>query len=329
MQDLLDALVDAEAAAEGEDAQRHHERPEVGLGPVAERVVVVGRARRAAHADEQEDLVGGVGQRVARLGQHRARAREAGGDELEDGDGEVDEQRGDDDAQAAVRARSTRFAILTGGAARPQRARRRHSSSMPSPSVALTATTGRPSARLIFSAAGLALVLGQLVGLGHHRDHRTRRVVSHVVRELGLVEPGAAPRDRRSSTTHASSGPRVRRYCSTNGEPASRARPSRPWRSRSRADRRSAARAVGGAVPALGRDHDAEEVDEPRAARRAEIRAPGPRRCMSACSSVDLPTFERPANAISGGPSSGQPAPALGPVAERRNSASSTRMVVC
>jgi hypothetical protein len=40
-------------------------------------------------------------------------------------------------------------------------------------------------------------------------------------------------------------------------------------------------------------------------------------------SNDDLPTFERPANATSGGPSAGQPRPAVFSVAEVRNSASS------
>src|SRR5579863_9059843 len=70
MQDLVNALLDREISAEREDAQRDHEGPEIGLGSVAEGMLAIGRPLRAAHADEQEDLVAGVGRRVTGLGEH-------------------------------------------------------------------------------------------------------------------------------------------------------------------------------------------------------------------------------------------------------------------
>ena len=62
-----DALVDREAGAEHEDADRGEQRPEVALHAVAERVPAVGRLLAALERGQQEDLVDRVGDRVRRL----------------------------------------------------------------------------------------------------------------------------------------------------------------------------------------------------------------------------------------------------------------------
>ena len=111
-----------------------------------------------------------------------------------------------------------------------------------------------------------ALVLGQFVGLGHHCEHQhaTRRArISRSRSRRGRLRAAGRPAAPAPSATRAPTGT-DRRTAAT-----SRAPTSTPWRSRSRADRRSAARADRRRAPALGRDHHAEEVDEPRAPRRA------------------------------------------------------------
>ena len=100
--ELVDALVEREQAAHAEQHQRHHERPEVALGAVAERVRVVGGTLAAATAEHEQALVAGVGEAVPGFGQQAGRTGEEEADELGDGDAEVREERGDDGLAAAV-----------------------------------------------------------------------------------------------------------------------------------------------------------------------------------------------------------------------------------
>ena len=75
-------------------------RARVGLDQV--RCTVTGAAR-AAHAEEQEDLVAGIGERVDRLRQHGGGLRRERGDELRDRDADVCRERLDDDAGGPTR----------------------------------------------------------------------------------------------------------------------------------------------------------------------------------------------------------------------------------
>jgi hypothetical protein len=93
---LVDALIDREHAADGEQDDGHHERVHVTLAPVAERVLLIGDLLRAPTADEQQQLVACVGDRVHALGEHRGRAGEEEGDELGHRDTGVREQCCDD-----------------------------------------------------------------------------------------------------------------------------------------------------------------------------------------------------------------------------------------
>ena len=83
---LLDALVEGEHRAEREQQQRDDERVEVAVAPVAERVLGGGGALGPLAAEQQQPLVGRVGDRVHRLREHRRRARDQVADELRDRD---------------------------------------------------------------------------------------------------------------------------------------------------------------------------------------------------------------------------------------------------
>ena len=102
MQQLLDALEQGEHRAQGEQHDRDHERPEVPLAAVAERVGGGGIPARAAVAEQQQELVAGVGQGVHALGQHRRRPGEGEADELGHGDAQVGQQCGEHRLLAAA-----------------------------------------------------------------------------------------------------------------------------------------------------------------------------------------------------------------------------------
>ncbi len=99
--ELVDALVDREQAADREQDDRDDERVDVALAAVAERVLLVGCAPRPATAEQQQQLVARVGDRVDRLGEHRGRARDEPRDELRQRDAHVREERRDDRLVAA------------------------------------------------------------------------------------------------------------------------------------------------------------------------------------------------------------------------------------
>ena len=96
LQHMGDALVDRHATAEAEDEHGHHQRVEVDLFAVAERVPVVRGLFALLQAHEQQAAVARVDQRVDALGQHRRRAADPRRDELGDGDGEVADDGGVD-----------------------------------------------------------------------------------------------------------------------------------------------------------------------------------------------------------------------------------------
>ena len=96
MDDLLDALIDGEHRAEGEEHDRHHEGPEEPLASEAELMLFGGVAPRASAAEQQQELVAGVGEGVHSLGEHGARHREREADELGHGDAQIGEERGED-----------------------------------------------------------------------------------------------------------------------------------------------------------------------------------------------------------------------------------------
>ncbi len=98
--DRRDALPHREAGAEGERGQGGEEGPEVGLPPVAHRVLVVGRPVAPSERDEQQHLGDGVGQRVRCLRQHGRGVAEQAADQFGDGDGEVRSAREDHGAGA-------------------------------------------------------------------------------------------------------------------------------------------------------------------------------------------------------------------------------------
>ena len=92
---LRDAVPDRHHRASGEQPERSHQRPHVGLTSVAQRVRLVRRPAPAFVADEEQDLVAGVGPRVRRLGQHRCGSRDHRDDGLAKRDGDVGEERDD------------------------------------------------------------------------------------------------------------------------------------------------------------------------------------------------------------------------------------------
>ena len=100
--ELLDALVQGEHAAHREQHHRHRERPEVSLSPVAERVLRCCRLAGTLAAEEQQQLVAGVGSRVDRLGQQARRPGDQETDELADRNPQVGEERREDRLAAAV-----------------------------------------------------------------------------------------------------------------------------------------------------------------------------------------------------------------------------------
>ncbi|MDH6550867.1 hypothetical protein M2162_004964 [Streptomyces sp. SAI-041] len=87
--DLLVALVDGEHAADREEHDGHQEGVDVALAAVAEGVLRGGLALGLLAAEEQQELVSGVGERVHALGEHRGRAAERERHELRCRDREV------------------------------------------------------------------------------------------------------------------------------------------------------------------------------------------------------------------------------------------------
>jgi hypothetical protein len=99
---LLVALEQGEHRAQDEQHQGHHERPEVALAAVAERMDLGGPLAGPSGAQQQQPLVGAVGHRVHRLGQHGRGAGDQEPDELGHGDAGVGQERGDDGLAASL-----------------------------------------------------------------------------------------------------------------------------------------------------------------------------------------------------------------------------------
>jgi hypothetical protein len=62
-----------------------------------EAIVLIGGLAGDPHADERDDVGGGVGERVEAVGEDRHRAGAPAEDDLGDGDGEVEEEDADQD----------------------------------------------------------------------------------------------------------------------------------------------------------------------------------------------------------------------------------------
>ena len=91
--DFSPGLIQCEEAADAEEHDRDDEGVDVALAAVAEGVLGAGCPLGALAADQQQQLVAGVRERVDGLGQHGRGQRQQVGDELQDGDGQVCGQR--------------------------------------------------------------------------------------------------------------------------------------------------------------------------------------------------------------------------------------------
>jgi hypothetical protein len=97
-----DAFIDGDSAADGEDRQRHDQRPDIGGLAVAEGMPFVHGALAAPHADEQQEIVAGVDERMDALGQHRGTAGHRRDQELGHCNGDVSRDGDVDHASGAV-----------------------------------------------------------------------------------------------------------------------------------------------------------------------------------------------------------------------------------
>src|SRR5215467_12915761 len=75
MQELAHAFPDRKSAAQAEEHERHHEGPEVHVAAMAESVGAIWWTLTQPQAQEEEDLVAGVGDGVERLSHHGRAAR--------------------------------------------------------------------------------------------------------------------------------------------------------------------------------------------------------------------------------------------------------------
>jgi hypothetical protein len=76
LEQLLDPFVEGEEGAGNEDEDGGKEGPEEALFTVAKGMLFVRRGITEIDADEEEDLVDSIGDRVCSLCQHRHAARE-------------------------------------------------------------------------------------------------------------------------------------------------------------------------------------------------------------------------------------------------------------
>ena len=89
MPDAVNALVDREDRADGEQDESDDEGVEVTLGAEAELVLLGLLAPCTVAADEEQDLIARVGDRVNGLGEQRGGPGDDEGDELRQRDAEV------------------------------------------------------------------------------------------------------------------------------------------------------------------------------------------------------------------------------------------------
>jgi hypothetical protein len=119
MAQALHAVVDGEQPTDDEDADGRQQRPVVAGLPVAQGVAVVGGAQAVAHADVQQHLVAGVGDRMGGLRQQRRRAGQHRGDTLGHGNQEIRGDRHDHGTDARVLAVAHRTSRHPAVARRP------------------------------------------------------------------------------------------------------------------------------------------------------------------------------------------------------------------
>src|SRR5439155_24885657 len=105
--DLLDALIEREQPARGEQHQGNEETEDVTLAAVAERVLRGGAPARRAGTEEQQTLVAGVHDGVHALGKHRRRSGDRERDELDERNAEIRPERGNYRPGATARAQCT------------------------------------------------------------------------------------------------------------------------------------------------------------------------------------------------------------------------------
>jgi hypothetical protein len=96
----VNALVEREDRAAGEEHDRNHERVEVPLAAEPEWVLLGLRLGRPAPPQQEQGLIGAVGDGVHGLGQHRGRPGDGERDELRGRDAQVRGERGQDRPQA-------------------------------------------------------------------------------------------------------------------------------------------------------------------------------------------------------------------------------------
>ena len=96
MDQAVDPLPQREGGARQERPQGGEERPEVGLAPIAERVLVIGCSVAAKLSDQEEQVVGEVGKRMGGLGGHGRRTGDDRGKELRDRHPKASRERNDD-----------------------------------------------------------------------------------------------------------------------------------------------------------------------------------------------------------------------------------------
>jgi hypothetical protein len=76
MDQLVDAFSQGERRSGDEHAEGRDQRPEVGFPPVSEGMLVVGRAAAATLSNEEEHVVGGIGECFGSSGSYGGRTGE-------------------------------------------------------------------------------------------------------------------------------------------------------------------------------------------------------------------------------------------------------------
>jgi len=94
---LVDPLIERHPRTDAEDQDRHHERPEVELHAITERVKLIGRPGSPLHAVKQQTLVADIDERMDSLAQHCRTASVGRSNKLGDGDQRVAGERRKDD----------------------------------------------------------------------------------------------------------------------------------------------------------------------------------------------------------------------------------------
>ncbi len=152
---LLHPLADREQPADAEQHDPDEETGDVARTAVTEGVFLIGRTGRAPLAEQEQNLVTGVGDRMDGFGQHRGRPGDQKGDELRHRDPQIGRQRRQNRLRAALRAHPT---ILE----RPAIRTRRRGAGAGAGDVAASGTDRRT--RLPVSRSGKSDQLGEIRG---------------------------------------------------------------------------------------------------------------------------------------------------------------------